>query len=634
MSSPMAKKTKKVVFSFLLSTSILSLKAFAVANTNYGELNNGYCIAIRGNGELAPAHWGALAQTVETFGIPAGMAGGSSGSISTFLMESLMMNPAYRAEPDLTKKRQILSLMIKSLKGFIETQLDQPKVKNLFNTLKLITEFKNQKNKLSSLVEIFKQYNTVELLTQTATRIEHVLNILNDLVESEILYGPQVKSFHEALKDFKLNNKSISTLRNEYNKLNETLKVFGSFNAKDDKALFFRGGIVNFPALANAIGFVADFYSQKNNNVHIEDLFKNFINACQEKAVGKAWDEISPECQTKLSKSIISFSTQIHHFNQDKKYESLRLQDPIGTSLPALISTSLAINDSAQKLINLKNEYDQNKVVDENAYSQLNLNPEEIRFGYWGQKTHLDEVQKFFSGNPNNILSQIDKSKRFLSLGAEKWLTALSLSPAEPGLSSMIPFELNGKVVVSMGGWSDLHPVPVLKAMNSICKKVVYVTRKGGDAIFGQGIAKRLLNFEFPDWDLLDGKDSPKNLTNFYNNTGRSKNDIPEAFNELWSRMFNLANPESSFSVSLKNSDAVVCTDWNSFDIKTDFTKMIKEAYLSPIILNNLNFNPLNKNSNILRSEQNSDWKNETVADKNDSTRIYPKYAGCYSYEN
>ena len=30
-----------------------------------------YCIALRGNGELMPAHWGALASTVEVYGTPA-----------------------------------------------------------------------------------------------------------------------------------------------------------------------------------------------------------------------------------------------------------------------------------------------------------------------------------------------------------------------------------------------------------------------------------------------------------------------------------------------------------------------------------------------------------------------------------
>ncbi|RYZ63878.1 MAG: hypothetical protein EOP09_16905, partial [Proteobacteria bacterium] len=48
-----------------------------------------YCIALRGNGELMPAHWGSLARTVETYGVPEMMAGGSSASVSTFIFESI-----------------------------------------------------------------------------------------------------------------------------------------------------------------------------------------------------------------------------------------------------------------------------------------------------------------------------------------------------------------------------------------------------------------------------------------------------------------------------------------------------------------------------------------------------------------
>jgi hypothetical protein len=47
------------------------LLAFALIFTSHTTFAQGdYCIALRGNGEAAPAHWGAIAQLVEKLGLP------------------------------------------------------------------------------------------------------------------------------------------------------------------------------------------------------------------------------------------------------------------------------------------------------------------------------------------------------------------------------------------------------------------------------------------------------------------------------------------------------------------------------------------------------------------------------------
>lgn len=60
-----------------------------------------------------PAHWGALSQVVQKKGLPKAMAGGSSASISMFLLESLSLNP-------LLENNTQKSLMIKSFQGYFE----------------------------------------------------------------------------------------------------------------------------------------------------------------------------------------------------------------------------------------------------------------------------------------------------------------------------------------------------------------------------------------------------------------------------------------------------------------------------------------------------------------------------------
>ena len=50
------------------------------------------------------------------------------------------------------------------------------------------------------------------------------------------------------------------------------------------------------------------------------------------------------------------------------------------------------------------------------------------------------------------------------------------------------------------------------------CENVVYVTRRGGDSLFGTGVAKRILGettiFAVPDWNLLVTQGTPEDIKN------------------------------------------------------------------------------------------------------------------------
>jgi hypothetical protein len=73
----------------------------------------------------------------------------------------------------------------------------------------------------------------------------------------------------------------------------------------------------------------------------------------------------------------------------------------------------------------------------------------DLKFGYWGRLTDLEKMKSLLD-------PKIDKNSRFLSLGTQPWNKILAYSPAEPGLSAFLEYEN----VISMGGWSDLHPNP------------------------------------------------------------------------------------------------------------------------------------------------------------------------------
>ena len=77
-----------------LSTLFASL--FALSAVVQAATTPDRCVAIRGNGELIPAHWSAMGRLLEEEGLFDGGAGGSSASVTLFLYESILLNPQLR----------------------------------------------------------------------------------------------------------------------------------------------------------------------------------------------------------------------------------------------------------------------------------------------------------------------------------------------------------------------------------------------------------------------------------------------------------------------------------------------------------------------------------------------------------
>jgi len=617
-----------------------------------------YCIAIRGNGELMEAHWGALAQTVENFGVPKGMAGGSSGSISTFFMESILMNPYLKNISDesnakaMKLKAASLAFLLKSIEGFVTFHTDQKRYQDFFAAIKIIA---NVDGKSDSTLTRFIKYiqenpNPLDVLKM----INNFSDLLIKIKKSGVFYGPQMERLYNATtpllhlntalaaitnnsisdfdKDFQ---KKIDVFKVEYNKVKNALAVFGSFNAKDDKTLFLREGVINFNELAKIFGFIANFYSLRNASETTKAHFSRLLKDCAKPTIGMSWDDIelkNVSCKNQFNLALGSYSDDESRLPQP----SQRLNDSVGAYFPSLISTSVVVGDTAvQQLKAAKKEYEQ-KSSEEienkdylNSLEQLPLHNENLKFGYWGQSKDLQKIQNFIrtkSTDPRySAMIQMDKTKRWLPLGEASWSEVLSLSPAEPGLAPLQTFTTTDKKeLISLGGWSDLLPIPVLKFMG--CQNVVYVTRQGGESLFAQGVAKRIFSFPEIEWKDLDPeKSTPNNKTLLHNNLGRLKNQSEDSvYKGLWSKMFNLANPESSFNISLSAADAIICTNWNSYDIKKDFRAMINESYQAPI------YNPSNLELIGLKSNPKLILKEDNILspDVVEGFQV-PRYAGC-----
>ncbi len=418
------------------------------------------CAALRGNGQLMLAHFGALARITETYGVLDGMAGGSSGSITTFLYESILMNPAVNnchGKPCSKEERaRRAALLLKAAPEVIEVMKKSPEALAVKELMKLKAEISAR-----GIGALLEQGNT-----QAATQ---ALTTLSRSREFGSAWNPEVTRLLQ---------------QGRAQEVYDQIMKFGEFKA-DDPAIFFRPGFINFKSAPYIFGKVADFYAGRGP-VN-QTAMASFLDSCAKpESVGKDWWELGEPCQKKFSKQYTDFR---------RKYDTApqfnhRSDDKIGGSLPALVSTSvLEGQTAANNFRETREQYLNSRTL--NPRVEYNPGWDKIKFGYWGKPSDLSQVQEKMSQ------SNDAKAKKFLSLGEGKWADALKTSPAEPGIASGQEID---STHISFGGWSDLHPVQALKAMG--CTRVIYVTRKGPESSFAVGVA-RLLGMTQADEDKL-----------------------------------------------------------------------------------------------------------------------------------
>lgn len=512
------------------------------------EAHPNYCLAIRGNGDYQPAHWGAMATTVEKLGLPQAMAGGSSATVSMFLLESIAKNPIVE-KASAEDQKVIASFLLKSLLGMSE----QIQTSTVWKT---------------SLM-LYQQYKYLE--TRNFTKMARKLVMSNDWaqlqkhIEENVAIVP-INDQVIALMYQAIDKQDTKQFRFYLNEVENSAKVFGRFDAKNDANLFFRFGIVSFEKMAHLFGKIAGFYSAEGDSIKTKNAWKKLVTSCSADSVGKTWTEIitaKPVCHQLFADVYNS------HFEDTSNKHQAEL-NIAGQKISVFPSTAVLIGSEASRYNKAFAEYI--KLRDENYGTHYQIkNASKVVFGYWGNPEVLEKIK-------NNLDPLILKNKKFFALGEGTWKEILSLSPAEPGLSNLKPFTKNKVNYVSAGGWSDLAPTLVLKA--SGCENVVYLTRQGGESLFAQGVAKRLLKLDI-GWDKLD----TSNAVNSKANTAANDLGRPEDIVSTWSKLYNVANSESSIRASLAEASAILCTDWNNHDPKANLVDAIESSYKSPFVL-------------------------------------------------
>lgn len=417
------------------------------------------CVGIRGNGTRIFAHFGAMARIHEHYGMIAGVAGGSSGSISTFITESMYINPSvYSCGSEMCENSvsgQRVALMFKSMEGY-SAEIAQ-------------TEDAVAFQQLMPIIASLKAKGVDELIA--GENFEQARASMLDVFESEevrSLINPEVVALLKgsATPDFHVND------------IWQSVQSFGSFKVESPDVLL-RPGVLSFAAVADKMGRIGDFYAGYGPDQSAQ--WDEFFEQCATQSKGKSWAETSTmvadgqqTCGQMFSGMVTSWRAEALA-NPDAFAH--RIDEPVGKHMSALVTTSVITGDAIEQWQDGRTEYANGNIVE-----SLGIDFErDVHLGYWGAEGDLKAIEANAEGYDDL------KTSMFLSLGAGTYREALSLSPAEPGLARALEISDD---MVSTGGWSDLEPTLVLRNMG--CEQVILVTRQGDTVGFGADVSRQL----------------------------------------------------------------------------------------------------------------------------------------------
>jgi hypothetical protein len=448
-----------------------------------------------------------LARLLPEWGEIDAFAGGSSATITTFLYESMSLNPAVKSL-DGKPKASALALLMKSTIGYASQVAAEPEWTALLS-------FKNLAEKLQEK-GVFDLIHTDH--KQVASNLRAVLgsNEFKELVNPEIF---------RMLQPLGGNDQSFARNVREVQKAAISLVNLDA----EDSDVFFRPGIINFAKFIELIGRVADFYAGYG---HTQPDMPSFLKDCATGTEGKLWSEISASttskgtCGERLTAMIKDWRA---NRSENSKH---RIHD-----LPGLATKSITITSVVKEPAAIKKLERYDELYRASKPRRLEFNFDDVRFGYWISRGLKQNLVESWARSSDDW-----KAKKAVSLGSKStWRQILEKSPQEPSLGKYTSFESNEHLAgaASLGGWADLHPVQILKAAG--CQDVIYLTRRTDETVF---ISKG---------PPFEGR-NPSGLAELL---GMDK----AGFENIYS----LDNPSSAFSSALRSADGVWCTDWNKF---------------------------------------------------------------------
>jgi hypothetical protein len=580
------------------------------------------CVAIRGNGQAMLAHFGALARITEHYGVVDGLAGGSSTSITMFIYQSMLQNPALddctedggefqACEPEQRAAR--LALLLKSMQVYVEAVgtndglLNNPALKEFAESVRA----EPIEQLLSDPTQAEKVANAAALLTR---RLDpDALGRIGVNLNSELA---------KMLAPVKSDGSPRSTAELAYNanEVYQSVANLGKFSVPNNR-LFFRLGLIDWQKAPLVFGHAGDFYAGNDPNLSAD--MKSWLDTCAEKTVGRTWwhSADSTETSDDIAHTVVDgvncadafwkaprvnrrgvltapASGLAANFLSDLQkhvaFTASRIDESIGDKkgdkpvFPVLAVTSLLTGDSVKAYEDALEVYRSGTVAapplpkpgDPAPTEPPRMRAGEIKYagtwtdvkvGYWGPADVLDALTAGAARYSTPNTPEYDpKTAKTRSLGDRPWSEILGRSPAEPGLAPAQPFKdkdgnyngggdfAGGKPVYSLGGWPDLIPVVALK--NSLCG----------------GPNDRVI--------YLTRQDASEPETKFAVQIAAQlglEGDELKAYYDPQG-VGDDHTPPSSYNFSLSKADAVYCTRWNDFS-PVPVEVLFNNAYDSPL---------------------------------------------------
>jgi len=548
----------------LAATLILPLSASASGT---------YCVAVRGNGEYAAGHWGGMAKLIEEKGMPQTMMGGSSASISIFLMNGVAQNPSLKGASEEEKKRKA-ALLVKSIPAFLQRMAERDGILSLYAAMVGAAGNVNfNKDFVGSLKTLsYESYKAMEAAQQNPG--DGTRNSAHFLTKFLPMLNPEMRAGLSDPRTFEVAR----------TRLLESTAVFGAYKVDGDAHMFYRPGIVDFRYTALIMGTLADFYAGaggEETNRKLDD----FLTRCADSEKGKDWS--AGACDKMFSSAVDSYlagKSDIRSFPNKAAFENVGQ----AKGVESFVSTSTMQGESMERFKKLRSSYssfDQSRVTQEHANFSVDYN-KDLRFSYMGKSESLRQIE----GGLGKRYPRDEKSSKFQSLGDVPWITAIAASAGEPGLTNFQPLlqlpnndpeaarrlvfaELQRSPgqrwkslqkdseakVINMGGWSDLHPTMALRAHPGCEKKeIVYLNRVGGETCFGQMLFVRVTGAQeqVPFWKDLCAKGNSYDW--------RQDPGFSVAKSSPWNRLYHSGNSSSSYNKAVHEADTVLCTEWDS----------------------------------------------------------------------
>ena len=627
-----------LIFSFSCGYKKPDPKVERKISSAFFQDSQSYCVSIRGNGQRMPSLWGALARTIESYGPPSGMSGGSSATYSMFLTESILMNPHYSVPKDSERFKEQASFLVKSLMGWVNylgnTKLlknalslkDDPKAKATLDNL--MAQMKGSKDagflkKTFGKIKLAFAYLTDSRTRKIAYLFGHndTKLLMNKELFEDYLNNPKgLEKLNQVLDDPEVSDQdkkgAVSTFEKQMQYRNQefskALGFFANYDTKNNANMFFRPGPMNFLGFATLFNRAASFYAGIGFDDKLERRFAIWLDKCSKNTKGKLWSEAIKKgswCERRYNSMMKHYFEIVRdaergyryvyqrsnrpHGHRSTRRERVkepfslkwRFDDNVGQNLMIIPTTGVILGEAVERFNQQEKDFE--KTLNPDFGYDYHVSLDELKVGYWGEPETMDFIQSrlnhSFQDSNERVFdfSNDFKSNLFYSLGKAKWKDVFVTSPVEPSLSKIARFN-NHDDALSIGGWMDHLSAPVLKAAG--CPNVVTITKRDGMGKFATGMLKRILKLDEPTWEEME----------HISKTGKS--DDTES---IWSRYLNMANPDSSFNTGLKTADAIVCANYDAVDfMKLGPKALFVDGYKAPIV-----FHPKVDSDHFLRRE-------------------------------